>query len=54
LKTQQRERERGERRLAERAPEPDEAALHARRAEKAEYLREKLEERDRSEREADR
>jgi hypothetical protein len=53
LKTEQHEREHVEQRLADRAPEPEEAAQHERRAEKAHYLREKLEERERSEHEAD-
>jgi hypothetical protein len=52
LKSEQREREQVERRLARTAPEEDEAAQHARRAEKARYLRAKLDERERSEREA--
>lgn len=52
LKIRQRERERTERRLAHTAPEEDEAAQHARRADKASYLQEKLEERERSERES--
>jgi hypothetical protein len=51
LKLTQLEREAAERRRAETAPDPDEAAQHDRRAEKAHYLREKLEERAESERE---
>jgi hypothetical protein len=51
LKEQQRDRERSERRLAETTP-GDEAAQHEARAAKAEYLRAKLEERERAEREA--
>ncbi len=50
MKIQQGERERAERRRADDAPE-DEAAQHSRRADKAAYLRSKLEERERSERE---
>ena len=52
LKVQQLQRELAERRLAGTAPEDEEAAQHERRAEKAEYLRAKLEERGRSEDEA--
>ena len=50
LKLTQLERERAERKRAENVPE-DEAAQHERRAEKARYLAEKLEERAESERE---
>jgi hypothetical protein len=50
LKLTQLERERAERRRAEAVPDEDEAAQHARRAEKAHYLAEKLEERAESER----
>ena len=50
LKAVQLEREASERDRARSAPD-DEAAQHARRADKARYLREKLEERARSERE---
>jgi hypothetical protein len=46
-------RERAERRAAEAAPDPAEAEQHARRADKAAYLREKLAERARSEDEAE-
>jgi hypothetical protein len=44
------QRELGERRAAEEAPDPDERHTHERRAERAEYLREKLAERAESER----
>jgi hypothetical protein len=50
LKLTQLERERAERRRAETAPDEDEVAQHERRAEKARYLAEKLEEREESER----
>ena len=50
LKLTQLERERAERRRAETAPDDDEVAQHERRAEKAKYLAEKLEEREESER----
>ena len=50
LKLTQLERERAERRRAETAPDEDEVAQHERRAEKAKYLAEKLEEREESER----
>jgi hypothetical protein len=53
LVQQQRANERAQRRLAEGAVEPDEAAQHERRADKAHYLREKLEERARSEQDTD-
>jgi hypothetical protein len=52
LRSTQAERERTERRLAEDAPEEGETAQHQRRADKARYLREKLEERAESERKA--
>ncbi|HZU40194.1 MAG TPA: hypothetical protein VE992_04045 [Solirubrobacteraceae bacterium] len=52
LKAEQRQRARVERRLAETAPEPQEARAHARRAAKAAYLKDKLEEREDSERDA--
>jgi hypothetical protein len=52
LRLNQLERELAERQLAEAAPEEEEAAQHERRAEKANYLREKLGERAQSEREA--
>ena len=44
------EREAAEQELAKAASAEDEAAQHERRAEKTRYLREKLEERERSER----
>ena len=50
LKTTQREREQAERERAESAPDEDEAVQHERRAEKARYLADKLEERAESER----
>ena len=50
LKAQQREREATEEQLARRSEDEHEAAQHERRAEKAHYLREKLEERAASER----
>jgi hypothetical protein len=50
LKLTQLERERLERDRAERALDEDEAAQHDRRADKARYLAEKLEERAESER----
>jgi hypothetical protein len=53
LKVQQRQREVAEQQLAGSAGEEEEAAPHERRAEKASYLRAKLEERERSERELD-
>jgi hypothetical protein len=45
LRAAQGERERAERRLAAAAGEPAEERAHERRADKAAYLREKLEER---------
>jgi hypothetical protein len=54
LRVEQLRRELAERHLAESGGEPEEAAQHARRAEKAGYLRSKLEARERSEREAER
>jgi hypothetical protein len=45
-------RESAEREMAETAPEEDESLQHERRAEKARYLREKLDERAQSESEA--
>jgi hypothetical protein len=54
LQVEQMRRELAERDLAESVGEPEEAAQHARRAEKAGYLRSKLEARERSEREAER
>ena len=53
LKLTQLEREQAERRRAETAPDDDEAAQHERRADKARYLAEKLEERADSERRQD-
>jgi hypothetical protein len=50
LKVIQSEREAEERERAEAAVDEDEAAQHERRADKARYLREKLEERAESER----
>jgi hypothetical protein len=50
LKLSQLERERAERRRAEAVPDDEEAAQHERRADKARYLAEKLEERAESER----
>jgi hypothetical protein len=52
LKVQQIENLEHSRRLAGEATEEEEFAQHERRAEKADYLREKLEERERSERDA--
>jgi hypothetical protein len=51
LKGAQRDREAVERDRARTAPDQQEAAQHERRADKARYLRQKLEERERSERE---
>ena len=53
LRIKQLARERAERELADTAPEEAETAKHQRRADKASYLREKLDERAESEREAD-
>ncbi len=53
LKLSQREREQAERRRARDVPDEDEAAQHERRAEKAKYLADKLEERAESERRQD-
>jgi hypothetical protein len=50
LKRTQLERERAERRRAETVPDEDEATQHERRADKARYLAQKLEERAESER----
>jgi hypothetical protein len=50
LRQAQRQREQAEEELAERAADEDEALQHERRAEKARYLREKLDERARTER----
>jgi hypothetical protein len=53
LKLTQVQRERAEREQAEATPDEDDAAQHERRAEKARYLAEKLEERAESERAED-
>jgi hypothetical protein len=53
LKLSQLEREQAERRRARDVLDEDEAAQHERRAEKARYLAEKLEERAESERRQD-
>ena len=53
LKQAQRERERAERRRAESVSDEDDAAQHERRADKAKYLADKLEERAESERRQD-
>ena len=53
LRATQLDRERAERERAATAHDEDEAAQHERRAEKAKYLQEKLEERAESEREAE-
>ncbi len=53
LRVTQAGREEAERSRAETAEEVEEAGAHARRADKAAYLREKLEERAAAEREAD-
>ncbi len=50
LRAEQRKRELEERKAAKAAPVEEETAQHERRAEKARYLREKLEERADSER----
>jgi hypothetical protein len=52
LRLDQLQREATERDRAGSTPDPDEAEQHERRAEKAGYLREKLEERAQAEREA--
>ena len=52
LRRGQEERETAEHRLAEQSELPDETAQHERRAAKSAYLKQKLEERERSEREA--
>lgn len=52
LRLDQLKREAAERDRAGEAPDPDEAEQHERRADKAGYLREKLEQRAESEREA--
>lgn len=53
LKVIQTEREAEERERAESSLDEDEAAQHERRADKARYLRQKLEEREKSERRVD-
>lgn len=53
LREAQSRRQEGELELAETAADAEEAALHERRAEKAQYLREKLDQRAESEREAE-
>jgi hypothetical protein len=50
LRREQAERERDEDRLVEEAEQPSEARQHERRRDKAAYLKEKLAERDRAER----
>jgi hypothetical protein len=50
LRLEQTRREAAEREEAEESPSEDEAEQHARRAEKADYLKQKLEERAESER----
>lgn len=52
LRRAQEEREQIERREADRSLDDEEAGAHERRADKAEYLKEKLEERAEAEREA--
>jgi hypothetical protein len=54
LRIEQLKREREERERAEEGVTPDDAEQHERRAEKASYLREKLEQRAEAEREAGR
>jgi hypothetical protein len=54
LRIEQLQRERVEREAAAESPMPDDTDQHERRAERASYLREKLEERARAERESDR
>ncbi len=51
LRAIQDERENAEREMAERAPGPDAEHAHKRRADRAAYLRDKLEEQAESERE---
>lgn len=53
LRLEQERREADEQQRAETAPDEEESAQHERRAEKARYLREKLEERAESERKLD-
>jgi hypothetical protein len=54
LRVRQARREEEERRQADDEPTMDGTEKHARRADKADYLRQKLEERARAEREAER
>ncbi|MEA2473414.1 MAG: hypothetical protein QOE06_1329 [Thermoleophilaceae bacterium] len=54
MRIEQLQRERVEREAADEGVTPEDTEQHERRAEKASYLREKLEERARSERESDR
>ena len=54
LRVEQSSREAEERERARAADSPDETGQHERRAEKADYLRRKLEERSEAEREAER
>jgi hypothetical protein len=54
MRIEQLQRERVEREAAEEGVTPEDTEQHERRAERASYLREKLEERARSERESDR
>jgi hypothetical protein len=53
LRVEQLQRERAEREAAAEGVTPDDTEQHDRRADKASYLREKLEERARAERESD-
>ncbi len=53
LRVEQLKREQAEREAAEEGATPDDTEQHERRADKASYLREKLEERARAERETD-
>jgi hypothetical protein len=52
LRREQAQRQRDERQLADSATQEHETAQHIRRADKADYLRRKLAERERSERDA--
>ena len=52
LRIEQLQRDRAEREAAEEGVTPDDTEQHERRAERASYLREKLEERARAERES--
>jgi hypothetical protein len=54
LRISQAEREQAEREHAQRSVDDEETKQHDRRAAKAAYLREKLEQRERAERDADR